>query len=171
MRAAALLLVVPLLVAAAPASSDQPRPGAWPAKIERWQGRVPTEKIGGASLLAQRGFAQGVTKLVGAAALKNMRTRWTTVSPVTRDGDFFLVQGCRKHACPIENYAVLVDRNHGVVGVCLGHNDGQALVKSWTGPDGRKPRETRESDTRFGCSGDPKRLLDEAKAFVLQTTG
>ena len=93
------------------------------------------------------------------------------MSPVTRDGDFFLVQGCRRHACPSENYAVLVDRNHGVVGVCLGHNDGNAIVKTWTGPDGRKPRTVRESDMNFGCSGDPKRLLDEAKAFILQTPG
>jgi hypothetical protein len=162
MRIAALLLVVPLLVAAAPQK--------WPDTIQRWQDKAPTEKIGGATLLAQRGFAQGVTRLVGAATLAKMRTRWTTVSPVTRDGDFFLVQGCRRHACPSENYAVLVDRNHGVVGVCVGHNDGNAIVKTWTGL-GREPRIVRETDMNFGCSGEPRRMLDEAKTFILKTRG
>ncbi len=148
-----------------------PRPRTGPGTIERWQDKYPSEKIGGANLLTQRGFAQGVTKLVGADALKKMRTRWTTESPVSRDGDLFLVQACAATPARARIMRCWSNRNHGVVAVCLGHNDGDAIVKTWTGPDGRKPRTTRESDMQYGCSGDPKRLLDEAKAFALQTPG
>lgn len=160
----ALLLAAPLLLAAAPAKK-------WPANIERWEGKYPGDKIAGADLLSQRGFAQGVTKLVGADTLRKMRTIWKTQSPVTRDGDLFLVQACRTHSCPVANYAVVVDRNHGVVAVCLAWNDGNGLSKSWTGPDARPPRTSHESDMQYGCSGEPKRLFGEAKAFALQTPG
>jgi hypothetical protein len=176
MRAAWLVLAATLLLAASPAQSapkspDQVRASAWPGLIERWQDKYPSEKIGGAGLLAQRGFAEGVTKLAGADTLRKMRTIWRTESPVSRDGDLFLVQACRTHSCTVANYAVVIDKNHGVVAVCLAYNDGNGLVKSWTGPDDRKPRVSRESDMQYGCSGEPKRLFDEAKAFALQTPG
>ncbi|GIL37822.1 hypothetical protein [Roseiterribacter gracilis] len=163
-RAAWLILAAPLLLAAAPAKT-------WPGNIERWLDKYPSEKIGGSDLLAQRGFAQGVTKLVGADSLRKMRTIWMTQSPVTRDGDLFLVQACRTHSCTVANYAVVIDKIHGVVAVCLAYNDGSGLAKTWSGPDGRKPRTTHESDMQYGCSGEPKRLFDEAKAFALQTPG
>lgn len=163
-NAAWLLLAAPLLLAAAPAKNG-------PASIERWLNKYPSEKIGGADLLSQRFFATGVTKLAGADTLRKMRTIWKTQSPVSRDGDLFLVQACRTHSCTVANYAVVIDRSHGVVAVCLAYNDGNALVKSWTGPDQRPPRTTRESDMQYGCSGEPKRLFDEAKAVALQTPG
>ena len=171
-KAAWLLLAAPLLLAATPAKSpDQVRAGAWPGSIERWVGKYPSDKIGGADLLAQRGFAQGVTKLAGADTLRKMRTIWKTQSPVARDGDLFLVQACRTHSCTVANYAVVVDKTHGVVAVCLAWNDGNGLVKSWTGPDKRPPRTSHENDMQYGCSGESKRLFDEAKAFALQTPG
>jgi hypothetical protein len=159
-RAIGLLLAVPVLAGA-----------AWPDTIATWQGKAPTEKIGGTTLLAQRDFARGVKKIAGGGTLGKIRTRWTTVSPVARDGDLFLVQGCRKHACTDESYAVVVDRLHGVVAVCLGRNDGGSVVKTWTGLAGHPPHSQRESDMQHGCSGEPKQLFDEAKAFALQTPG
>lgn len=159
-RPALLLLAVPLLCAA-----------AWPATIERWSGKYATDRINGSSLLETPKFRSGVARVAGKDVPAKIDKRWTTRMPVDRDGDFFLVRGCKPHACAVENYAVLVDRNLGVVAVCLGMNDGKGIEKHWYGPDRKPPIVTRESDMNMGCSGDPKALFNEAKSRVLPTAG
>lgn len=86
----------------------------------------------------------------------------TVIVPIQKVGDFLLIQGCRPHKCPFENYALFVSLSSPLeTYMCMWKRDFQESesgTMTWYGTKFKTPLSFTKIKAPLGCSFEHEKL-------------